>query len=147
MPCLRRSLATDTARTMQIFLPSVPISCTTSVPRPIKFHGTCLTAALLNSQSARNKVDLISEAVIDHDINILALTETWLTNTPKDEYYTKELSFSGYKLINVPHPGDMVEESQSYTKTVFQLKLWPPLEQATQLLSTVICSSITNLVC
>ena len=43
--------------------------------------------------------------MIEHDIDILALTETWLTNTPKDEYYTKELSFSGYKLINVPHPG------------------------------------------
>ena len=84
---------------------NIEISCTTSVPRPIKFHGTCLTAALLNSQSARNKVDLIGEAVIEHDIDILALTETWLTNTPKDEYYTKELSFSGYKLINVPRPG------------------------------------------
>ena len=81
---------------------NIEISCTTSVPRPIKFHGTCLTAALLNSQSARNKVNLIGEAVIEHDIDILALTETWLTNTPKDEYYTKELSFSGYKLINVP---------------------------------------------
>ena len=79
----------------------MPTSCTTSVPRPIKFHGTCLTAALLNSQSARNKVNLISEVVIEHDIDILALTETWLTNTPK----TKELSFSGYKLINVPRPG------------------------------------------
>ena len=81
------------------------ISCTTSVLRPIKFHGTCLTAALLNSPSARNKVDLISEAVIEHDIDILALTETWLTNTPIDEYYTKELSFSGYKLFNMPHLG------------------------------------------
>ena len=84
---------------------NIEISCTTSVPRPIKFHGTCLTAALLNSQSARNKVDLIGEAVIEHDIDILALTETWLTSTPKDEYYTKELSSSGYKLINVPCPG------------------------------------------
>ena len=74
---------------------NIEISCTTSVPRPIKLHGMCLTATLLNSQSARNKVDLIGEAVIEHDINILALTETWLTNTPKDEYYTKELSFSG----------------------------------------------------
>ena len=36
---------------------NIEISCTTSVPRPIKFHGTCLTAAILNSQSARNKVD------------------------------------------------------------------------------------------
>ena len=75
------------------------------MPRPIKFHGTCLKTALLNSQSARDKVDLIGEAVIEHDIDILALTETWLTNTPKDKHYTKELSFSGYKLINVPRPG------------------------------------------
>ena len=82
---------------------NIEISCTTSVPRPIKFHGTCLTATLLNSQSSRNKVDLIDEA--DHDIDNLALRETWLTNTPEDEYYTKELSFSGYKLINVPHLG------------------------------------------
>ena len=77
---------------------NVEISCTTSVPRPIKFQGTCLTAALLNSQSARNKVDLIDEAVIEHDIE----DEYY---TPKDEYYTKELSFLGYKLINVRRPG------------------------------------------
>ena len=126
---------------------NIEISCTTSVPRPIKFHGTCLTAALLNSQSARNKFDLISEAVIEHDIDILALTETWLTNTPKDEYYTKELSFSGYKLINGPRLGGGGQEWQSYINTVYQLKLWPPLEHATLLLSTVVCSSITILVC
>ena len=110
----------------------IEISCTTSVPRPIKFHGTCLTAALLNSQSARNKVDLIGEAVIEHDIDTLALTETWLTNTPKDEYYTKELSFSGYKLINVPRPGGgvTVEEWQSYIKTVYQLKLSSPVRMS-----------------
>ena len=73
-----------------------------------QFHGTCLTVALLNSQSARNKVNLIGEAVIEHDIDILAFPETWLTNTPKDEYYTKELSFSVYKLINVPCPGGVL---------------------------------------
>ena len=73
---------------------NIEISSTTSVPRPIKFHGTCLTAALLNSQSDRNKVDLIGEAMIEHDIDILLY-----------EYYTKELYFSGYKLINVPRPG------------------------------------------
>ena len=95
----------DTDVNISIQCGNIEISCTTSVPRPIKFRGTCLTAALLNSQSVRNKVDLIGEAVIEHDIDILALTETWLTNTPKDEYYTKELSFSGYKLINVPCPG------------------------------------------
>ena len=33
---------------------NIEISYTTSVVRPIKFHGMCLTAALLNSQSARN---------------------------------------------------------------------------------------------
>ena len=67
----------------------------------------------------------MGEAVIEHDIDILVLTETCLTNTPKDEYYTKELSFSGYKLINVPvqEEGDTVEDWQSYTKTVYQLKL------------------------
>ena len=47
----------------------------------------------------------------------------------------------------VREEGDTVEEWQSYTKTVYQLKLWPPLEQATLLLSTVMCSSITILVC
>ena len=68
--------------------------------RPIKFHGTCLTAALLNSQSAKNKVDLIGEAVIEHDIDILALTETWLANTPKSTIQRV------YKLINMPRPGE-----------------------------------------
>ena len=80
--------------------------CISDTPREHRLsRGPRGYLELVNSQSARNKVDLIGEAVIEHDIDILALTETWLTSTPKDKYYTKELSFSGYKLINVPRPG------------------------------------------
>ena len=41
-----------------------------------KTHGIRL--ALINAQSVRNKTDMIVDHIIDNDIDVLCITESWL---------------------------------------------------------------------
>ena len=61
---------------------------------------------LLNTQSARNKIEIIRNSIIEHDIDILAMTETWLTSAAKDELFIKGLKIGGYDLFSVPRKGN-----------------------------------------
>ena len=65
-----------------------------------------LCICLLNTQSARNKIEIIRNSIIEHDIDMLAMTETWLTSAAKDELFIKGLKIGGYDLFSVPHKGN-----------------------------------------
>ena len=60
----------------------------------------------LNVQSARNKADLIRDIVINHDIDILSLTETWLNTKDKESLPVKGLSLPGYEFNHTPRHGN-----------------------------------------
>ena len=60
-----------------------------------------LSVAVLNARSVRNKTLAINEFVTDHDVDILAITETWLKKN-SDKPIIAELTPSGYTFINVP---------------------------------------------
>ena len=64
-----------------------------------KTHGIRL--ALINAQSVRNKTDMIVDHIIDNDIDVLCITESWLCESG-DEKVIKDLTPDGYKFINVP---------------------------------------------
>ena len=61
-----------------------------------------LKAGLVNVQSVRNKIDHIVEAIISHDLDILILTETWLTTDDKDQFFIRALNIKGYKFYSFP---------------------------------------------
>ena len=67
-----------------------------STTTPVKTSG--LTVGCLNIQSVRNKTDIIRDIVINHDIDMLSLTETWLTTNDKDDFHVNGLSLAGYEL-------------------------------------------------
>ena len=64
-----------------------------------KTHGIRL--ALINAQSVRNKTNMIVDHIIDNDIDVLWITESWLCESG-DEKMIKDLTPDGYKFINVP---------------------------------------------
>ena len=72
---------------------------------PIENNSTVNTnktfnLSLWNSQSACNKTVEICDYVIDRDIDVLCLTETWMQN--EDQVVIGELSPPNYAFINVP---------------------------------------------
>ena len=67
-----------------------------------------LCICLLNTQSTRNKIEIIRNSIMGHDIDILTMTmtETWLTSAAKDELFIKGLKIGGYDLFCVPREGN-----------------------------------------
>jgi len=57
---------------------------------------------LLNPWSVCNKPDVINEFIVDNNIDILALTETWLTGTGTDSPIIAAMLPPGYGIIHVP---------------------------------------------
>ena len=74
--------------------------------RKEKSLGQGLTVGSLNIQSVRNKTDIIRDIVINQNIDILSLTETWITNKEKDDFYVKGLTFPGYEFSHIPRRGN-----------------------------------------
>ena len=65
----------------------------------------CLNFSSLNARSVRNKTLTIKDFVVEQDIDVMAITETWLRETG-DELIIAELCPTGYKLIHIPRLGN-----------------------------------------
>ena len=63
------------------------------------FAKSLSTFCLINTQSVRNKIELVKDFILEHDIDICALTETWLSKF--DELVVQQLQPDGYKLLHV----------------------------------------------
>ena len=97
-------------RPIRVIVSSRPTAPAKPVPRVRHLTSICskqytcgipLTVCCLNAQSVRNKATSLADLVISRDIDILALTETWLgVNT--DNYVIKELVPSGYTFLHTP---------------------------------------------
>ena len=47
---------------------------------------------MCNARSLRKNVDYITQYIIEHDIDLLTITETWLTYT--DQYIINDITFN-----------------------------------------------------
>ncbi len=59
--------------------------------------------AVINARSIANKIDEIKHIIDDGKIDILAITETWLS--PNSQYETSEIVPSGFEIIHVDREG------------------------------------------
>ena len=62
-----------------------------------------LNIVLINSQSIKNKDELIAEYLISSNIDACILTETWLTNSDNDKIWLEcsEVGQKGYKISSI----------------------------------------------
>ena len=61
------------------------------------------TLCLLNARSVCNNTLVIKDFVVDHTVDLLGITETWL-NLKGDEVTIGELCPSGYHFVHTPRP-------------------------------------------
>ena len=66
--------------------------------KPQSFLDFCL----LNALSIRKKALLIKDFVVEHNLDLLAITETWLDPGDKDIYYVREICPTGYDFHHIP---------------------------------------------
>ena len=56
----------------------------------------------LNARSVKNKSDEIADLICENEIDICAITETWLSTTDGDKISIGNLTPVGYSLLHVP---------------------------------------------
>ena len=61
-----------------------------------------LDFCLLNFRSICNKSRLINDFIADHNIDLFALSETWLRGDDSDLYYIRDICPDGYVFHHVP---------------------------------------------
>ena len=57
---------------------------------------------LLNTRSVKNKASIVKDYVVDNNIDLLALTESWLRPGNTDANVINELCPTGYQFLHVP---------------------------------------------
>ena len=63
--------------------------------QPLKF-------VLLNARSIHKKTLLLRDYIVEHDIDLLAITDTRLTDDFLDEFYCRDICPKGYKIEQLP---------------------------------------------
>ena len=100
-------------RRKQRFAINFPSTSELYIPRKVTNRGSSTDdqppanakCAVLNARSVCNKAALIQTFLIDHDIDVLVITETWLTEG--DDVTPRQLlpDPKGYSFISVPRNG------------------------------------------
>ena len=67
-----------------------------------KIDCCCVQFCVLNVRSIKNKAMAVKDLVVDQDIDILALTETWLHPGNIDDVEIRTLCPTGYRFLHVP---------------------------------------------
>ena len=79
----------------------IPLSLSVDLETPIRLPAQRSVAfSLLNARSVKNKRLLIKDWVVDNNIDILALTETWLQPNNKDDHIIGDLTPTGYSFYH-----------------------------------------------
>ena len=77
----------------------IPVTLTLN---PLICPTTTASLCIINARSVRNKPTDILDHIHEHDLDIVAITETWLTNKDSDLPVTRALTPPGYNLIHHP---------------------------------------------
>ena len=59
-----------------------------------------LNYGLLNARSINNKTENVTEFILEHELDILCITETWLQ--PEDKFTASNVTPSGYSIVSNP---------------------------------------------
>ena len=83
---------------------------------PNASHKLCTRFALWNTRSMKNKTTHVCDLVISEKLDILAITEAWLTDDHRDNHVLADIkaTLPCYELHCAPRLGDQVVESASF---------------------------------
>lgn len=68
-------------------------------------NASTVKFALVNCRSVRNKTEDIVDYITEHQLDLMALTETWLSTGERDKHIIHELTPAGYTLLHRPRGG------------------------------------------
>ena len=57
---------------------------------------------LVNARSIRNKTLMLNDFIVEHDVDIFAITETWLRDSDFDDFFCFDICPAGYNFFHDP---------------------------------------------
>lgn len=98
-------------------------------PNPVKSYtprARFVNFCLLNARSINDKTTIIKDFVVENNIDLLGVTETWLQSDADNELIIRDLYPSGYSFHLVPRPGSTRGGGVGLLfRSSFNLKLQP----------------------
>jgi hypothetical protein len=90
-------------RKHRLKLSNAPTSATPSS----RNAGTDVSLFSLNCQGAKekSKTGFITDLIVEHQIQIFCLTETWFAGNQSDDFCLRSMTPPGYDIVNVPRGG------------------------------------------
>ena len=79
-----------------------PKNIKTTSQTPTDPVGNGLKFCLLNARSINNKSLQIKDYIVERNIDVFALTETWLKNSADSDFAIRDVCPSGYLILHVP---------------------------------------------
>jgi len=113
----------------------------------IKLHGADdkkqkISVGQINARSVKNKTFEITNLLLDNDLDILAVTETWLASGNKDEFTKSEISPTGYTILDVSRSKGKGGGVAIISKTALQSKKQrTPLVKSFEIIESLITTS------
>ena len=105
---------------------SVRANVITIARAPLTIHAIArqksVALSLLNARSVRNKSFIIKDFVVDNNIDILAITETWLQDDISNQITINNICPTGFVLRNLPRVGSRRGGVALLYKNRFRLK-------------------------
>jgi len=81
-----------------------------------------VTIGQLNARSVKNKCFEITNLLLEKDIDVLAITETWLASGSADDFTKEELTPAGYNMLDVPRKNRKGGGVAIISKTLFNAR-------------------------
>ena len=121
---------------------SVRTNVITIARAPLTIHAIArpksVALSLLNARSVRNKSFIVKDFVVDNNIDILAITETWLQDDISNQITINNICPTGFVLHNLPRVGSRGVELHCFIRTDFVLKNFQRISIATHLNSLIV---------
>ena len=58
--------------------------------------------ALVNARSIRNKTLMLNDFIVEHDVDIFSITETWLRDSVFEDFFCSDICPAGYNFFHNP---------------------------------------------
>ena len=77
--------------------------------------------ALVNARSIRNKTLILNDFIVEHDVDIFAITETWLRDSDFHDFFCSDICPAGYNFFHDPRTASHGGGVAVLTKTPFKV--------------------------
>ena len=97
------------------------ISIPLRAPPEFVYRRQFCNFALVSARSIRNKTLMLNDFIVEHDVDIFAITATWLCDSDFDDFFCSDICPAGYNFFHYPRTTSLGGVVAVLTKKPFKV--------------------------